>query len=189
MDQINTIFNSLYDSIDLFLIIKIIIAYFFILRISLIIWVIKDITNRTSNIFYQFISIFIIVFWTPLSIVLYLIIRPARTNLEKVYGEIDDNLNLLSNISNDNCEKAWFTSNFLNTCPWCNYEIKDDFKACPNCWLSLKINCKKCNKEVKIDRNICPYCEEKLKDEEKEILQKEDDENINETKKEKKKKS
>ena len=59
--------------------------YFFIVWISIIIWVTKDITNRTNSLFLQIFSILIVLLWTPLSVVIYLLIRPSRTLFEKYY--------------------------------------------------------------------------------------------------------
>ena len=46
--------------------IKLVLGYFFIIWGAFIIWVIKDITNRTTNVFLQAFSIFIILFFTPI---------------------------------------------------------------------------------------------------------------------------
>lgn len=166
----NTTLNEFYKNFNLELFFKIIIAYIFLVWISLIIWVVKDITNRTNNIFYQLISVFIIVFWTPLSIFIYLIIRPWKTILEKMFEEIDYNLDVLdSNVNSNIPDKKDLQENDNYTvCNNCEYDqIQIEFKNCPNCWINLKKFCSNCEKEINTKWKICPYCETKLKWEEK----------------------
>ncbi len=52
--------QMLYDNINFENVLKFVIIYFFIIRISLIIWVIKDIINRSGNIFFQMFCILLI---------------------------------------------------------------------------------------------------------------------------------
>jgi hypothetical protein len=91
-----------------------------------------------------------------------LIIRPGRTNLEKSYNEIDDNLDLLSLIVKDKFD----LSNFIN-CPECEFKNEKTFKFCTNCSYKLKDICKSCTKELLSEWKICPYCSEKQEKEEK----------------------
>lgn len=156
--------KNFYDIVTFELFIKLIIIYFFIIWISIIVWVLKDITNRTNNIFLQLFSLFIVVFLTPFWVFLYLLIRPGKTNLEKMYNEIDDNLDLLSTIMKD---KYWNYDNVIR-CHKCDTKILDDFKYCPKCSTKLKVPCKSCKKEIDPEWEICPYCSKKIKEEEKE---------------------
>jgi len=95
----NPIYSYIYEKVTIENVIKFFILYFFVLWISLLVWVYKDITNRTDNFFYQFISILIILIFTPIFwILIYLIIRPWKTLLEKYYEEIEFNLDDLSKV-------------------------------------------------------------------------------------------
>ena len=76
--------------------IKFLVLYFFIIWISLLVWVVKDISNRTDNILLQLLSILIILFLTPFGIFIYFIIRPGKTFLERCYEEIDHNLDVIA---------------------------------------------------------------------------------------------
>jgi len=184
--NLNTTLNDFYNIINPGLFFKIIIAYIFLVWISLIIWVVKDITNRTNNIFYQLISVFIIVFWTPLSIFIYLIIRPWKTILEKMFEEIDYNLDILDNNvnSNNSYENDLQENDNYTVCNACKYDkIQIEFKNCPNCWVSLKKFCSNCEKEINTKWKICPYCETKLKWEEKNEEEKEKEIKIEKKKK------
>jgi len=58
--------NTIWAAITFEMIIKLAIIYFFIIWIAVIVWVIKDVSNRTNNIFLQIFSILLVVFLTPL---------------------------------------------------------------------------------------------------------------------------
>lgn len=132
---------------------KLIVIYFFIVWVAIIIWVTRDIINRTNNVLFQIFSILTVLLWTPLWIVIYLLIRPSRTLFERYYeeasileGDLDD-----FNLSD-------FKDNLKKYCPHCNYEINSDYKFCPNCRVCLKKECISCKKELKPEWTICPYC-------------------------------
>jgi len=140
------------------------VAYFFVIWIAIIIWVVKDISNRTNSIFLQILSILIVVLFTPLGVFLYLLIRPGRTIFEKYYEEIEENLDILA----DMVEKRSGGSIIEETnCPHCEYVIQTDFIVCPNCKEKLRCECKSCHKEIRENWSICPYCGEKQKDKKK----------------------
>ncbi len=65
------------------------IIYLGVLWIALIIWVTKDITNRTHNLVFQICSILLIVIFTPLfGLLLYLILRPTKTLMDRYVEEL-----------------------------------------------------------------------------------------------------
>ncbi len=98
MNYNNILYTYLSDKVTVENIIKFFIVYFFIFWISILVWVYKDIINRTENIFYQIISILIILIFTPLfGIFIYLIIRPHKTLFERYYEEVEYNLESLNN--------------------------------------------------------------------------------------------
>lgn len=150
---------------------KILAAYFFIVWIAIIVWVTKDIINRTNNIFYQIFSILTVLFLTPLWIVIYLLIRPSRTLFEQFYEEaqVDEEADLDLEIPEEKAEiineKIEEEKHF---CPHCKYEVKAEYAYCPNCREKLKKECVKCSKEIKTEWHNCPFCwEEQVKKEEK----------------------
>ncbi len=77
---------------------KFFLVYFFVIWISLVVWVIKDISIRSNNLFVQILSVLIILLLTPLGIFIYLLIRPRATLYEKYYQEIEDNLDIINEI-------------------------------------------------------------------------------------------
>jgi len=161
MNSFDDLLKAFYEIVTFDLFLKLIIIYFFIIWISIIVWVLKDITNRTNSLMLQLLSLFIVVFLTPLWVFLYILIRPGKTNLEKMYREIDDNLDLLSTIMKD---KYWVCE--ITNCPKCHFKLSEDFKYCPQCSTKLKTTCKSCKKDISPDWKICPYCSEKVKDKE-----------------------
>ena len=44
-------------------------------------------------------------------------------------------------------------------CPYCDYEIRNDYVRCPSCLHRLKEPCRNCNKPLEASWRICPYCE------------------------------
>ena len=134
---------------------KLAVVYFFIVWIAIIVWVIRDITNRTDSIILQFLSILIVLVWTPFGIFIYLLIRPTKTLFERYYGDIEVNLEgLAKSIKSKMKEKKNTTIN----CPSCNYPIDNEFKFCPNCKDELKYKCKGCKKKIDKTWKVCAHC-------------------------------
>ncbi len=63
------------------------VIYFFIVWFCLVIWVVRDITNRTHSLFFQVFSILLVLFLTPLGIFVYLLLRPQKTLFEKIFED------------------------------------------------------------------------------------------------------
>lgn len=97
-NKIDLYLQMLWDAVTFEFALKLAILYFFITWIVLIIWVIKDISIRTNNIFYQIFSVLIILSFTPFGIFIYLLIRPRRTLYDKYYEEIEENLDIFNQI-------------------------------------------------------------------------------------------
>ncbi len=145
---------------------KMLALYFFIFWIAIIIWVTKDIINRTNNILLQVLSISTVLFLTPLWVVIYLLIRPSRTLLEKYYEQgnfesLDEEFPVLEDTEDNSCCDEWVSSCCTQKetkCFSCGFTISPDFHFCPNCKISLKKECTKCHKELNTEWKICPYC-------------------------------
>jgi hypothetical protein len=97
MNTNNELYNLLLNYVTIENTIKFFVLYFFVIWIAILVWVYKDITNRTDSIIYQIISILIILIFTPLfGLFIYLIIRPSKTLFEKYYEEVEYNLESLT---------------------------------------------------------------------------------------------
>jgi hypothetical protein len=57
--------ENIYEMVTFDTFIKFAVLYFFIIWISVLLWVMKDISNRTNNILLQVLSVLIILFLTP----------------------------------------------------------------------------------------------------------------------------
>lgn len=89
MEDIVDILHNLLDSDIVNIVIIGFLAYIAFLWIAVILWVTKDITNRTSNIYFQIVSICIVIFLTPIfGLLIYLLLRPTRTLIEQDYEEM-----------------------------------------------------------------------------------------------------
>ena len=151
--------KSISEALTIESILKFLVLYFIIVWIAVLVWVIKDITNRTSNIFLQLLSILIVLVFTPFWVFLYLLIRPWKTILEKYYQEIEDNLDTFSNIVTEKIKKE--EENQQWHCFNCKKAVWYDFRYCPYCSEKLTKNCQKCKKYISISWNTCPFCWEK----------------------------
>jgi glucan phosphoethanolaminetransferase (alkaline phosphatase superfamily) len=97
MSSWNFLLDYLLEIITLKNVIIFAVLYFFVIWIFILVWVVKDISNRTDNIYLQILSILIIILFTPFWIFLYLLIRPRKTLFEQYYLEVESNLECLNN--------------------------------------------------------------------------------------------
>jgi RNA polymerase subunit RPABC4/transcription elongation factor Spt4 len=81
-----------------------------------------------------------------LGVLLYLIIRPNKTGMERYYEELERNM-----LEGENQSEQ-------NTCGKCLTPTDKDYHFCPNCGESLKKTCTKCKKSFPNVWNICPFC-------------------------------
>lgn len=144
--DIHAIVQFLLSFFTLERIIQGIVIYFFLLWGALIFWVTRDVLNRSESILFQIFSIFLVIFWTPLWVFLYLLIRPQKEiaikEEEGVYP-----------VSND-----VFSKKISFPCPRCKGEVFSEHSFCPHCGYAVKKVCIFCNKEIKWEWKHCPYC-------------------------------
>ncbi|MFA6079901.1 MAG: hypothetical protein WC753_00265 [Candidatus Gracilibacteria bacterium] len=74
-------------NLDINMLMRGLIAYIFIIWFCIVVWVAKDINNRTRSVLLQIFCILIVLFLTPLGIFIYLLIRPQKTLFEKIFEE------------------------------------------------------------------------------------------------------
>lgn len=68
-------------------VVRAVVIYFFIVWFCIVVWVVRDVTNRTRSLFFQVLSIIMVLFLTPLGIFLYLLLRPQKTLFEQVFED------------------------------------------------------------------------------------------------------
>lgn len=144
--EIMTSFQDVFNSPGFSLFVKVTLIYLAVFWIALIIWVARDVINRTNSIFFQIIMIGLNIFLPILGLIIYLIIRPSKTLVEKYYEEIE--YRALA-------EGALYS---LSHCPKCGVEVEKDFMFCPSCSHQLRKKCSKCRGLFEIRYKICPYC-------------------------------
>ena len=120
-------------------------AFIAALWLSLVIWTYRDIRRRARDPLSRLLAVLVVVVLFLPGIVIYLILRPART-LEDEYQHTLEEEALLQSIE----ESA--------LCPGCSRRIKDNWMVCPNCHTKLKKNCHQCGKLMELPWNLCPYC-------------------------------
>lgn len=135
------------NSLSLEMIIKILISCLFIIWFAVAVWVIKDITTRSTSIIMQSFSLLLIIFFTPIfGLPLYLLIRPRATLFERHYEE-----NWLENY--DKQEEIHAVE-----CLKCQEEISGDAKFCPYCGTKQFDTCGECSTKMLLTWKYCTSC-------------------------------
>ena len=98
--------QAMWEAVTFEFALKLGIIYFFIIWIALVVWVIKDISIRTNNLFFQIIAVLTILLLSPFGIFIYLLIRPRRTLYDKYYEEIEENLDIFNEIVEERKKEA-----------------------------------------------------------------------------------
>lgn len=122
------------------------ISYLGLLWLAIIIWVTRDSINRSSSLIFQTFAILINIIVPILGVLLYLIIRPGKTNTERYYEELEHRM-LMEGGGETNA-----------TCEKCLTLVGKDYTFCPNCGVKVKKSCAKCGKDFPSLWDICPYC-------------------------------
>lgn len=132
-----------------------VLAYFALLWLAIIIWVTKDALQRSSSILFQAFAILLNIAVPILGVLLYLIIRPGKTRMERYYEELERNM-----LEGENAVEQY-------ACDKCLTPVDKDYGFCPNCGEGLKKACPKCKKSFPNVWHICPFCGNEYKDKEK----------------------
>ena len=112
----------------------------FLLRLAILIWVIKDSTARSYSFWFQLLSVFLIIAFTPIIwLILYIAIRPQWWRWDKTARR--DTLFQKSQIC-DNCGEF----------------NQIDHLYCTSCWESLHISCRECQNKYSKSYAYCPKC-------------------------------
>ena len=120
-------------------------AFIAALWLSMIIWTYRDIRTRARDPLGRILAVLIVAILFLPGIIIYLILRPART-LEDEFQQTLEEEALLQSIE----ERA--------LCPGCGQNVRDDWIICPNCHTKLKKSCHQCGRLMELSWNLCPYC-------------------------------
>ncbi len=120
-------------------------AFLAALWIAIVIWTYRDIRSRARDPLVQILSTLLVAVLNLPGVLVYLILRPART-LEEEYQHTLEEESLLQALEE------------MPLCPGCERRVKDDWQVCPNCHTKLKKPCHHCGNLMELPWNICPYC-------------------------------
>jgi RNA polymerase subunit RPABC4/transcription elongation factor Spt4 len=120
-----------------------------LLWLSIIVWVYRDIRDRTRDVGLQVLAVFVVMMFFPgfniPGLALYLMLRPGDT-LEEAYARSLEEEALLREIGDE------------GLCPSCRRFSEKTWRTCPFCQTQLKDVCTQCNQLLSFNWVACPYC-------------------------------
>jgi RNA polymerase subunit RPABC4/transcription elongation factor Spt4 len=120
-----------------------------LLWLSIIVWVYRDIRDRTRDLGLQVLAVFVVMMFFPgfniPGLALYLMLRPRET-LEESYARSLEEEALLREIGDE------------GMCPSCRRFVERSWRLCPFCATQLKDICVKCQQLLSFNWVACPYC-------------------------------
>jgi RNA polymerase subunit RPABC4/transcription elongation factor Spt4 len=120
-----------------------------LLWLSIIVWVYRDIRERTRDLGLQVLAVFVAMIFFPgfniPGLALYLMLRPRET-LEEAYARSLEEEALLREIGDE------------GMCPSCRRFVEKNWRLCPFCATQLKDVCTKCQQLLSFNWVACPVC-------------------------------
>ncbi|HEU4759147.1 MAG TPA: zinc ribbon domain-containing protein [Dehalococcoidia bacterium] len=120
-----------------------------LLWLSIIVWVYRDIRDRTRDMAMQVLAVFVVLMFFPgfniPGLALYLMLRPRET-LEEAYARSLEEEALLREIGDE------------GVCPSCRRFVERGWRVCPFCQTQLKDTCAECAQLLSFAWIACPYC-------------------------------
>lgn len=120
-------------------------AFLAAFSISLVVWTFRDIRSRTHDLFFQLLSILLVLGFNVLGLFLYLILRPRETLAERYERALAEEA-LIQDIED------------RLVCPSCGVRVESDYLVCPACHTQLKQHCEACGRLNELKWDVCPYC-------------------------------
>ncbi len=115
------------------------------LWLSLILWTAKDIRSRSDDRLAQILAVVGVALLTVPGLLLYLLLRPARTLEEEYQSSLEEEALLAS-----------LTGRL--SCPGCGRQVESEWRICPTCSTVLRKSCTDCGRMLDLSWNVCPYC-------------------------------
>src|SRR5437899_2958025 len=120
-----------------------------LLWLSIIVWVYRDVRDRTRDLALQVLAVFVSMMFFPgfniPGLALYLMLRPKET-LEEAYARSLEEEALLREIGDE------------GLCPSCRRFTERNWQICPFCQTQLKDICGECEHLLSFNWVVCPYC-------------------------------
>jgi RNA polymerase subunit RPABC4/transcription elongation factor Spt4 len=121
------------------------IGYGLLLWLAIAVWTYRDVRERTRDPFAQIFAVLIVLAFSLLGLLVYLIVRPRETLAEAYERSLEEEA-LLQELEDQ------------RACPSCKRRVQDDFILCPYCQFQLKEACARCEKPLSHNWVACPYC-------------------------------
>ena len=120
-------------------------AFLVALWLALVIWTYRDMRGRHRDRLVPILAALMVALLTLPGVLVYLILRPART-LEEEYQQTLEEEALLHSIEDQ------------SVCPGCERHVKEDWLVCPSYQTKLRKRCHSCGRLMELPWNICPFC-------------------------------
>src|SRR5574341_1591493 len=124
-------------------------VWLLLLWLSIIVWVYRDVRDRTRDLGLQVLAVFVVMMFFPgfniPGMALYLMLRPRET-LEEAYARSLEEEALLREIGDE------------GICPSCRRFTERGWRVCPFCQTQLKDVCTKCEQLLSFSWVSCPFC-------------------------------
>jgi len=120
-------------------------AFLVALWLALVIWTYRDMRSRHRDRLVPILAALMVALLNLPGVLVYLILRPART-LEEEYQQTLEEEALLQSIEDQ------------SVCPGCERHIREDWLICPSCQTKLRKRCHSCGRLMELPWNICPFC-------------------------------
>jgi len=124
-------------------------TWLLLLWLSIIVWVYRDIRERTRDLGLQVLAVFVAMMFFPgfniPGLALYLMMRPRET-LEEAYSRSLEEEALLREIGDE------------GLCPSCRRFVERGWRVCPFCQTQLKDVCHDCEQLLSFNWVVCPFC-------------------------------
>jgi len=120
-------------------------AFLVALWVALVVWTYRDMRSRHRDRLVHFLAALMVALLNLPGVLVYLVLRPART-LEEEYQQTLEEEALLQSIEDQ------------AVCPGCERRIKEAWLVCPSCQTKLRKPCHSCGRLMDLPWNICPYC-------------------------------
>jgi RNA polymerase subunit RPABC4/transcription elongation factor Spt4 len=124
----------------------ILVSYALVLWLSAVVWVYRDVRNRTADQVSQLVAVVLVAVFNVPGLIVYLVIRP-QTTLADAYERSLEAEAILHELQ--------LTA---SSCQGCRRPIDDDFNICPYCKVVLREPCRTCSRLVRTSWTACPYC-------------------------------
>ncbi len=123
--------------------------WLFLLWLGIVIWVYRDIRDRTEDVFLRVLSVLLAVLFFPAfnlpGLLLYLLMRP-RESLDEAYSRSLEQEALLREVGEG------------VMCYECRQPVEREFLFCPYCRTRLREPCPRCRRPLSLFWVLCPYC-------------------------------